>query len=82
MTTIDQGVLGKCPVACPPTKAEQEAITEALGDADALIESLEKLIAKTRQVKQGAMQELLSGKRRLPGFSGDWKVKRFDQLAV
>jgi type I restriction enzyme S subunit len=59
-----------------PTKAEQEAIAEALSDADALIESLDQLIAKKRQIKQGAMQELLTGKRRLPGFSGAWEVKR------
>lgn len=52
----------------PPTLAEQEAIAEALSDTDALIESLEQLIAKKRQIKQGAMQELLTGKRRLPGF--------------
>ncbi len=55
-------------VPFPPTKAEQEAIAEALSDADALIESLEQLLAKKRQLKQGAMQELLTGKRRLPGF--------------
>ncbi|MCY2994650.1 MAG: restriction endonuclease subunit S [Planctomycetota bacterium] len=52
-----------------PREAEQEAIAEALSDADALIESLEQLIAKKRHLKQGAMQELLTGKRRLPGFS-------------
>jgi type I restriction enzyme S subunit len=55
-------------VPLPPTNAEQEAIAEALSDADALIESLEQLLVKKRQVKQGAMQELLTGKRRLPGF--------------
>jgi type I restriction enzyme S subunit len=64
-----------------PTKAEQEAIAEALSDADALIEALEQLIAKKRQLKQGAMQELLTGKRRLPGFSGEWEVKRLGELA-
>jgi type I restriction enzyme S subunit len=63
LTTVQQIRL-----AVPSTKAEQEAIAEALSDADALIESLEQLIAKKRQVKQGAMQELLTGKRRLPGF--------------
>ncbi|UFP95115.1 restriction endonuclease subunit S [Gloeobacter morelensis] len=68
-------------VALPPTKAEQEAIAKALNDADALIESLEQLIAKKRQIKQGAMQELLTGKRRLPGFSGEWKVERLDAVA-
>jgi len=48
-----------------PTKAEQKAIAEALSDADALIESLEKLITKKRQIKQGAMQVLLTGRIRL-----------------
>lgn len=57
----------------PPTLAEQEAIANALSDADAYIESLEKLIEKKRAIKKGAMQELLTGKRRLPGFSGEWK---------
>jgi type I restriction enzyme S subunit len=52
----------------PPTKAEQEAIAEALSDADALIETLEQLIVKKRNLKQGAMQELLTGKKRLPEF--------------
>jgi type I restriction enzyme S subunit len=69
------------PIPLPPTKAEQEAIAEALSDADALIESLEQLIAKKRQIKQGAMQELLTGKRRLPGFSEEWEVKRLGTIA-
>ena len=63
-----------------PTKTEQTAIAEALSDADALIASLEQLIAKKRQVKQGAMQELLTGRRRLPGFSGEWEVKRLGEV--
>jgi type I restriction enzyme S subunit len=67
-------------IPLPPTKAEQEAIAEALGDADALIESLEQLVAKERQLKQGAMQELLTGRRRLPGFSGKWQVKTLGDL--
>jgi type I restriction enzyme S subunit len=53
-----------------PCRAEQEAIAEALSDTDALIESLEQLLAKKRQIKKGAMQDLLTGKRRLPGFAG------------
>jgi len=68
-------------VPFPPTKAEQEAIAETLSDADALIESLEQLIAKKRHIKQGTMQELLAGKKRLPGFSGKWEMKRLGQLA-
>ncbi len=55
-------------VPLPSAKAEQEAIAEALSDADILIESLEQLIVKKRQIKQGVMQELLTGKKRLPGF--------------
>jgi type I restriction enzyme S subunit len=61
-------VMKQIKVPLPPTKAEQEAIAEALSDADILVESLEQLVAKKRQLKQGAMQELLTGKRRLPGF--------------
>ena len=63
-------------ILLPSTKTEQEAIAEALSDADALIESLEQLLVKKRQLKHGAMQELLTGKKRLPGFSGEWEVKR------
>ena len=60
-------------VPLPPTKAEQEAIAEALSDADKLLEALEKLIAKKRAIKQAAMQQLLTGKTRLPDFSGEWQ---------
>lgn len=64
-----------------PSLSEQKAIAGALSDADALIEPLEQLIAKKRQIKQGAMQELLTGKRRLPGFTGPWKQKRLGNFA-
>lgn len=62
-----------------PTRAEQEAIAGALSDADAWIESLEKLIEKKRAIKQGTMQALLTppdqpGHQRLPGFDGEWEV--------
>lgn len=63
-----------------PSLVEQQAIAEALSDADALIESLEQLIAKKRQIKQGAMQELLTGQRRLPGFSGEWRKRKIGEL--
>jgi type I restriction enzyme S subunit len=65
-----------------PNLAEQEAIAEALSDADALIESLEQLIAKKRHLKQGAMQQLLTGKTRLPGFHGEWEVKRLGDVGI
>lgn len=55
-----------------PPKPEQEAIAKSLTEIDDLISSLEKLITKKKAIKQGAMQELLTGKKRLPGFSGDW----------
>ncbi len=70
---LNKSEMEKIIVPVPPTLAEQEAIASALGDADALIESLERLVAKKRDVKQGAMQELLTGKRRLPGFTGKWR---------
>lgn len=68
-------------LAIPPY-SEQRSIAEALGDADALIESLERLVAKKRDVKQGAMQELLTARRRLPGFKGKWETKTLGQLAT
>jgi type I restriction enzyme, S subunit len=59
-----------------PTIAEQNLIASALSDTDALIESLEQLLAKKRQIKQGAMQELLTGKRRLSGFGEEKGYKQ------
>lgn len=73
--------LRKFELPIPPTKAEQEAIAEALSDADALIESLEQLLAKKRHLKQGVMQQLLTGKKLLPGFNGEWEVKRLGDVA-
>ncbi len=63
-----------------PTKVEQEAIAEALNDTDTLLESLGQLVAKKRQLKQGAMHNLLTGKNRLAGFSGEWEVKPLGDL--
>jgi type I restriction enzyme S subunit len=80
MPSLNQQILRNVIVPLPSTKAEQEAIAVALSDADALIESLEQLIAKKRHLKQGAMQELLSGKRRLPGFRGQWEIKSLGEI--
>lgn len=55
-----------------PKRYEQDAIAKALSDIDELINNLEKLIEKKKYIKHGAMQELLSGKKRLPGFAGRW----------
>jgi type I restriction enzyme S subunit len=62
-----------------PPLMEQEAIAEALSDADAAIEALDALIAKKRDVKQATMQQLLTGRTRLPGFTADWKEVRLGE---
>jgi type I restriction enzyme S subunit len=79
MTTIDQTVMGKCPIDLPPLP-EQRAIAAALSDVDGYIAALERLIAKKRNIKKGAMQELLTGKRRLPGFEGEWVEKAVSEI--
>jgi len=80
-THLLNNVFRACPIPLPPTDAEQEAIAKALNDADALIASLDQLIAKNRHIKQGAMQNLLTGKTRLPGFSGKWETETLRALA-
>lgn len=79
MASLNQGILGNTQIPYP-SRPEQQAIAEVLNDADALIESLEQLLAKKRQIKQGAMQELLTGWRRLPGFSGTWTTRLLGDL--
>ena len=68
-------------IALPPSLDEQDAIAKSLADADALIDSLEQLLSKKRQIKQGAMQELLTGKRRLPEFHLAWQNSPLNALA-
>lgn len=65
-----------------PLLSEQEAIAETLSDVDALIDALDRLIAKKRDLKQAAMQQLLTGQTRLPGFSGEWGVKRLGEISL
>lgn len=64
-----------------PPLNEQTAIATALSDTDALISALDKKIAKKQQIKQGAMQLLLTGKKRLPGFSREWVEKKLGDVA-
>lgn len=71
--------VGKYSIAAP-TIHEQHAIAAALSDVDALLAKLDQLIAKKRDLKQAAMQQLLTGQTRLPGFSGTWEVKRLGEL--
>ncbi|MCV2894745.1 restriction endonuclease subunit S [Lentibacter sp. XHP0401] len=80
MINLNQGTLSALKIRMAAEPKEQEAIAEALSDADALIEGLERLIAKKRLIKQGAMQDLLTAKRRLPGFSGEWTRAPLRQL--
>lgn len=63
-----------------PTESEQRAIAAALSDVDALLAKLDQFIAKKRDLKQAAMQQLLTGQTRLPGFSGAWEVKPMREL--
>ena len=63
-----------------PPPDEQRAIAEALADVDELIAALEGMIAKKRDLKQAAMQHLLTGKTRLPGFSGEWEATSFAEV--
>ena len=69
-------------VAAPIQLTEQRAIAEALSDVDGLLGGLDRLIAKKRDLKQAAMQQLLTGQTRLPGFHGEWEVKRLARLLI
>lgn len=79
MDGLSTTIIRQLEVALPPFP-EQRAIAAVLSDADAYIAALEKLIAKKRAIKQGAMQELLTGKRRLPGFADEWVEKPLEQI--
>lgn len=63
-----------------PDYTQQVATAEALSDIDSLLSSLQKLIEKKKAIKQGAMQELLTGKKRLPGFSGEWSKQQLGDI--
>ena len=74
-------IVKKLPIYCPITIKEQNKIAEALSDVDALITALDKKIAKKRLIKQGAMQQLLTGKKRLPNFSEKWVSKKLGEIS-
>ena len=80
---LNTGLINNCLVPLPNSTAEQRAIAQALSDVDELLNALEVLIAKKRAIKQAAMQQLLTGRTRLPGFSGEWETRRLgDVLTV
>ena len=68
------------PLSLPPLP-EQKAIARVLSDVDELIRECDSLLAKKRDIKQGTMQQLLTGKQRLPGFSGEWEEKILEEVA-
>lgn len=72
--------IGNMDISLPSEKNEQELITKQLIDIDSLIENLKKLIEKKKNIKLGTMQELLTGKKRLPGFNKEWEEKNLGEL--
>lgn len=81
MAGLSSAIIKKIVISFPPLP-EQRAIAEVLSNVDTLITSLDALIAKKRAIKQGVMQELLTGKRRLPGFNEKWEEKSIGELLV
>ena len=77
--SVRRDMIAKMAVPIPKIE-EQIAIAEALSDVDSLISSLQKLIEKKNAIKQGAMQELLTGKKRLPGFSTEWSKQQLGDI--
>ena len=79
---VTQSILHAVRIAWPPDPVEQSTIAEALSDVDALLDALDRLIAKKRDLQQAALQQLLTGQTRLPGFSGEWGVKRLGDAGI
>lgn len=77
--TLNRNNLVNIPILLPPL-AEQRAIAAALSDVDALLAKLDALLAKKRDLKQAAMQQLLTGKQRLSGFTDQWEVRLLGEV--
>ena len=73
--SVRRDMITRMMVPLPTIEGEQDAISQAIRAVDALLEGLDLLIAKKCRLKQGTMQQLLTGKIRLPGFEGEWKEK-------
>ena len=78
--SVRRDMIARMLVPLPPTEAEQRAIATTLSDVDALLGGLDRLIAKKRDIKQAAMQQLLTGQTRLPGFGREWEVKTLHEV--
>lgn len=81
MVKITKSTLEKMPVLLPPLP-EQEKIAAILSTWDKAISTTDALLANSRQQKKALMQQLLTGKRRLPGFTGEWKTILLSDIAV
>lgn len=79
--SINTTILSSTPIILPP-KGEQDAIAVSISNVDMIIGSIENLITKKRDIKQGSMQELLTGKTRLPGFTENWVVKQVSNFGT
>jgi type I restriction enzyme, S subunit len=77
---INLGPISDVRIALPPLP-EQTAIAQTLSDVDALIEALSAMLAKKRDIKQATMQQLLTARTRLPGFSGEWVIRKLGEVA-
>lgn len=80
--SVRREMITKMQIPIPPTLAEQQRIAKALSDVDALISTTEKLIQKKKNIKQGTMQNLLTGKKRLPGFGPQTKYPTYKQTEL
>lgn len=78
--SLNKNTLERIQIPLPPTLEEQKAIAQVLSDTDQLIQNLKTLIAKKKAIKQGAMQELLTGKKRLQGFTEEWETKKLGEV--
>ena len=77
---ITSGDVGSIRIPCPSDVREQRAIAAVLSDIDGMLDALDALIAKKQDIKKATMQQLLTGKTRLPGFSGEWETKRLGDM--
>ncbi|HEX5886854.1 MAG TPA: restriction endonuclease subunit S [Pyrinomonadaceae bacterium] len=80
--SVRREMIARMPVPLPPTLAEQRAIAEALSGVAALLDGLDRLIAKKRDLKQAAMQQLLTRQNRLPGFHDEWEVRKLSEVCT
>ena len=80
--SVRRDMITRMMVPLPTIEGEQDAISQAIRDTDSLLDSLDRLITKKCDLKQAAIQQLLTGKTRLPGFEGEWEVKTLGEIAT